>query len=508
MFGYRLEELLDRPIELLVPERFRADHVAKRDGYFAAPRVRPMGRGLDLFGLRKDGHEVPVEISLSPLEANGRTFVVSTIRDISERKRADVQLRNMEKRYRTLVEGIPAVTFMASLGEGANERELYVSPQVEELLGFTQKEWLENPILWFTQLHPDDRNRWHEEFARTCSTGERFRSVYRFIARDDRVVWVHGEVQVVKDDDGRPLFLQGVAFDITGIKQAEEDLRALNQTLEQRVAERTQALEARTHELERSNKELEEFAGVAAHDLKAPLSTMNSHMPRLAAAFRVVADGLGELEPSMSREVQKMVLAGQDGRLHAEVNDSLQRSLKAAKRMQTLIDDLLDYAKVKTEGKELTPTSCAEAVAMAVASLEARIEDCAAEVTYDDRLPTVMADRSQLVQLLENLIGNALKYRGDEPPRIRVSAARQESDWAISIQDNGIGIDPNPKHDFLAKIFKLGVESRLHGRDKYPGSGIGLSTCKKIVERHGGRIWAESAGLNLGTTITFTMPAG
>ena len=179
-----------------------------------------------------------------PLRTDAELLIVASIRDVSERKKAEAQFRKMEARYRTLVEEIPAVTFMAALDEGRNE--LYVSPQIEALLGFSQKEWLDNPVLWYTQLHPDDRLRWHIEFAHTCATGDPFRSVYRFIARDGRTVWVHGEAKVVRDDDdGRPLFLQGVAFDLTGVKQAEEDLKHLNRTLEQRVAEGTAMAEQR-----------------------------------------------------------------------------------------------------------------------------------------------------------------------------------------------------------------------------------------------------------------------
>ena len=133
--------------------------------------------------------------------------------------RAEDRLRAAEIRYRTLVEQIPAVTFLAVLGEGENE--VYVSPHIEALLGFTQQEWLENPFLWYQQLHPDDRALWNEEFARGCRTGGPFHAECRFLTRDGRVVWVRGEARVVRDPVGRPLFLQGVAFDITTSKNAE-----------------------------------------------------------------------------------------------------------------------------------------------------------------------------------------------------------------------------------------------------------------------------------------------
>jgi PAS domain S-box-containing protein len=146
LFGYRREEMLGHLVELLVPERWREKHVADRDGYFHKPRARPMSVNLDLAARRKDGREIPVEISLSPLRCGEQTFVVSTIRDISERRRGEARLRKLEARYRTLVEGIPAVTFMAALDEAGNERELYVSPQIEVLLGFSQKEWADRGL--------------------------------------------------------------------------------------------------------------------------------------------------------------------------------------------------------------------------------------------------------------------------------------------------------------------------------------------------------------------------
>jgi len=214
MFGYQRSELVGYPIEILIPERSRGKHIQKRKDYFTAPQPRAMGIGLELTGRRKDGTEFPVEISLSPLQAQEGVFATSVIRDLSQRKRA-------EAKFRTLVENIPAVTFIAPLDESIPE--LYVSPQIEALLGFTKEEWLEDPVLWHRQLHPDDSARWNAEFAPTCNAGRPFRSVYRFIAKDGRVVWVHGAANIVRDSDGQPLFLQGVAFDVTAIKEAEAE---------------------------------------------------------------------------------------------------------------------------------------------------------------------------------------------------------------------------------------------------------------------------------------------
>src|SRR5881275_2842293 len=164
---------------------------------------------------------------MSPIEAAPSSAAMAQpsvgISRSLEPQPVETRLRLAEARYRTLVEQMPVVTFLAALDGGVNE--LYVSPQIEALLGFSQKEWLEDPVLWYTQLHPEDRERWQAEFARTCTTGVDFCAEYRFLARDGRVVWVHGECQVVRDEAGRPLFLQGIAYDITQRKEAEEVLR-------------------------------------------------------------------------------------------------------------------------------------------------------------------------------------------------------------------------------------------------------------------------------------------
>jgi PAS domain S-box-containing protein len=472
LFGYGRAELLGRPVELLVPERFRATHVGQRERFFADARIRPMGENLDLWGRRRDGSEFPVEISLSPMRTPTGLLVTTTVRDISVRRHAEIQLRHAEARYQTLVEEIPAVTFMAALDESAAQiSELYVSPQIETLLGFTQKEWLEDPVLWYKQLHPDDRERWHVEFARTCSTGEAFESIYRFIARDGRVVWVHGYAKVVRDRDGRPLFLQGGAFDITQRKQAEEATAQLNQTLARRVAEAMAEADQRAHELARSNEALDQFAYIASHDLREPLRTMMRYLQLLERQHAAALD--------------------------ESAREYITKTITGARQMNQLISDLHTHSRLGRQG-EFVPVDCAAVLAEACGNLRAALEESRAVVTADP-LPTIRAVRSELVLLFQNLVQNAVKFRAKHAPTIHIGARRQDAHWLLWVEDNGIGIEPQ----YLERIF--GIGERLHGR-RIPGTGFGLANCRKIVEHHGGVIWAESQP-DAGSKFLFTLPA-
>jgi light-regulated signal transduction histidine kinase (bacteriophytochrome) len=188
------------------------------------------------------------------------------------------------------------------------------------------------------------------------------------------------------------------------------------------------------------------------------------------------------------------------GRLDATADEFIAYAVDGANRMQTLINDLLAYSRVGTRGKEFEPTDCTAVLNLALANLEAAIEESGAVVSHDS-LPTVMADKWQIAQLLQNLIGNAIKYHGEAPPRVHVSAEQKENDWVFSVRDNGIGIDPQ----YAERIFV--IFQRLHTRDEYPGTGIGLAICKKIVERHGGRVRVESR-VGTGSTFYFTIPIG
>lgn len=472
LFGYQRDELLGRPIEILIPEQFRSNHVGKRKGYFVKPETRAMGASQQqLFGRRKDGTDFPVDISLSPLRTERGIFATSVIRDISQRKRD-------EAKFRTLVENIPAVTFIAPLDESAPE--LYVSPQIEQLLGFSQKEWLEDPVLWHRQLHPEDRERWNRQFAPTCASGEPFDSVYRFVSKDGRIVWVHGSASVVRDADGMPSFLQGVAFDITTIREAEqalreaqEDLRRSNADLEGRVQERTEELAQSMAELQEKTGELEQFAYVASHDLREPLRSLVNFPEKLQKTY--------------------------GSKLDTQFDDWIGKTIAGATRMRRLIEDLSLYSRAVRSDQKFQLLNANVSAGEACSNLQAAIEESGADVILAD-LPNVMGNRELLILLFQNLIGNAVKFRdANRPVRVEVGAQRQDDEWCFSVRDNGIGIETK----FLTRIFGLG--ERLHSTKQYAGTGFGLAICEKIVARHGGRIWVESEP-DRGSTFFFTMP--
>jgi light-regulated signal transduction histidine kinase (bacteriophytochrome) len=261
---------------------------------------------------------------------------------------------------------------------------------------------------------------------------------------------------VLRDASGDPIGIIGVVRDVTERKQRERELKRL------------------MARLERSNKELEQFAYVASHDLQEPL--------RMVASFTEL---LGERYK---------------GQLDAKADRFINYAVDGATRMQRQINDLLTYSRVTTRGKPFTVVDCNTTLSKALVNLHAAIDESGATVASDE-LPTLTGDGSQLVQLFQNLIGNAIKFRGEQVPRIHVSARQQESKWVFTVRDNGIGIE----RQYVERIFVM--FQRLNKRSQYPGTGIGLALCKRIVERHGGNIWVESAP-GEGSEFYFSLPEG
>jgi PAS domain S-box-containing protein len=454
MYGYeRAEEILGTKLADLLPRS-----VPENVGYLRA--VVRSGYRLTDAELREvvgDGRVRYFLKNVTGIVEDGLLVRAwGTQRDVTEKKEAERKFREAEARFRTLVEQVPAVIYIDSDDEVSSA--IYMSPQVEEMLGYTPDEWLEDPELWVKVLHPDDRERVLAEDARVDETGGPFSVEYRMIAKDGRAVWVRDEAVLVRDDEGTPLFWQGVFIDVTERKEAEE-----------RQAELVE-------ELRRSNAELEQFAYVASHDLQEPLRMVASYTQLLARRYK--------------------------GKLGEDADEFIEYAVDGANRMQTLINDLLTYSRVGTRGRQLVPTNTQDAFEAACANLRTAIEESGAEVTSDE-LPTVMGDQIQLVQLFQNLIGNAIKFRKEDPEPAKVHVGvelSREREWLFWVRDNGIGLE----EQYAERIFR--IFQRLHGKGEYSGTGIGLAVCKKIVERHGGRIWAKSSP-GEGSTFYFTLRA-
>jgi PAS domain S-box-containing protein len=356
-------------------------------------------------------------------------------------------LRASEHKYRTLIENLPQKIFTKdrnSVCVSCNEnyaRDLGISS--EEFAGKTDYDFFPRDLA--DKYRADDR--------RILETGLPETLEERYIHKG-REVWVETVKTPIKDDQGKPIGILGIFSDITERKQAREKL------------------ERYARELERSNADLEQFAYVASHDLQEPLRMVSGYTQLLARRYK--------------------------GRLDDEADEFIAFAVDGANRMQRLINDLLTYSRVNTRGNPLHLTDAAEALAKARLQLSAAIEECNALVT-NDRLPMLMADGRQLAQLLQNLIGNALKFRGKEPPHVHISVERNATEWIFSVRDNGIGIDPE-YHERIFEIFQ-----RLHRHDEYPGTGIGLALCRRIVQRHGGKIWVESEP-GKGSTFRFSIP--
>jgi two-component system, chemotaxis family, sensor kinase Cph1 len=269
-------------------------------------------------------------------------------------------------------------------------------------------------------------------------------------------VWVDIAIALVRDVFGTPLYEIAVFDDITERKRAEA------------------ALQAAHEELKRSNAELEQFAYVASHDLQEPLRMVASYTQLLGRRY--------------------------DAKLDADGREFMSYIVDGATRMKQLIEDLLAYSRVGTKGQDFRPVAVEGALRKALFNLRLAIEEAGAVVTYD-ALPTVSADEAQVVQLLQNLIGNALKFRSASVPRIHVGITASADEFTFEVRDNGIGIEPQ----YYERIFM--VFQRLHNKGEYPGTGIGLAICKKVVERHGGRIWVTSRP-GEGSSFHFTLRRG
>ena len=449
-FGYRRDELLGQKVTNIIPEGFAERLIA--DGLRSAEEAlaQQIGTGIELTARRKDASEFPMELMLSPLGSEDGILVTAAIRDISVRKAGETHLAQMESRYRGLLEAAPdAMVVVDQRGE-----IVLLNLQAEKKFGYRRDELLGQKV---TNIIP-------EGFAeRLIADG--LRSAEEALAQQIGT----GIELTARRKDGSE-FPMELMLSPLGSAGGILVTAAIRDITTRRIAEAL--LLQKVEELYRSNEELQQFAYIASHDLQEPLRMIASYTALISRRYK--------------------------GKLDTDADEFIAFAVDGARRMQRLIQDLLAYSRVGSRGGDLFPTSSEEALGQAIRNLRGAIEESGAQVTHDP-LPFVLADEMQLIQLFQNLVGNAVKYRGAGTPAIHVGVVPAEGKkWQFSVRDNGLGIEPQ----YFVRIF--GMFQRLHKRDEFAGTGIGLAICKKIVERHGGAISVESE-LGEGSTFLFQM---
>ena len=408
---------------------------------------------------------LPVQLSLSPVRSEGMDCAVTVITDLTEQKKSEealrrasetlevqvrertAQLKETEERYRSIIELSPDTIVIHSEG-----RYVFVNPAAVRLFGAEDpNEIVGKKVL--DLVHPNYRELVKEWIKCVEENKDRTPPI------EVKVLRLDGSAMEVESAAAPIIYMgksamQVIIRDITARKMAEEELHKL------------------TEELKRSNQDLMRFASAASHDLQEPLRGIEGFIKLLEKRYK--------------------------GKLDEKADEYIDYVVDDVKRMQMLIQDLLEYSRLSAKGKVFSPANCSVVLEQALSNLRSAIEESGAAVTHD-LLPTVMGDDAQLIRLFQNLIGNAIKFRSLEPVKIHVSAKREGDEWIFSVLDTGIGINPEQAE----RIFI--IFERLHTRQEYSGTGIGLAICKRIVERHGGHIWVESEP-GTGATFFFTIP--
>jgi PAS domain S-box-containing protein len=450
LFGYTAQELLGQPVEILIPEGARKDHASHRDVYSRSPRARPMGVGMELSGRRKDGSEFPVEISLSPLETPEGTLVTSAIRDITDRKKAELK-------FRALLEAAPdAMVIVDQFG-----KIVLANAQTEKLFGYTRQEILGQPV---ELLMPQAARKRHEVHRGAYNQAPRTRPIHSGLdltgrRKDGSEFPAEISLSPLQTPEGT--FVTSAVRDITERKNAEA-IRARH------AAELAQA----NRELAETNKELESFSYSVSHDLRAPLRHIDGFSRILAEEYKT--------------------------RLDSDGQHYLQRIVDGAQQMGRLVDDLLKLSRVGRQEAEYRLVDLNDVVE----GVQANLGEDAGERGIDWRIapmPAVECDPGLIKQVFTNLMANSVKFTAKrEHAVIEVGCTEQDGERVFYVRDNGVGFDLK----YADKLF--GVFQRLHRQEEFEGTGVGLATVQRIIHKHGGRIWVNSAP-DQGATFYFTL---
>lgn len=553
LFGYERRDLIGRSIEELVPERVRAAHTRYRDEFLAAPSPRPMGAGRELFGRRKDGTEVAIEIGLTPVETSRGQYVLAAIIDITERRQA-------EEGFRTVVEAAPSAMVMVDPAG----RITLVNRTTEKLFKYPRAELLGQSIeILVPERHRASHPTWVEQFFREPQVRPVGAGRELYGRRSDGVEFpIEIGLNPIRTAEG--LSTLASVTDISERKRADaaqSRLAAIVQSSDDAIVSRDMngsisswnrgatelfgysAEEVLGHSVQLLDPERgspppidEEEGPLTRHFEASALRKDGSRLP-VSVRWSPLRDSEAELQgySMVARDISEQkqrdaelrrsnqelehfayvashdlqeplrmvvnyteLLAERYGdQLDERAHRYIQHASDGARRMQRLVSDLLSYSRVNSQGRGLTSVDAAVALREVVSSLRSQLSRAGASLDIGE-LPRVMGDEIQLRQLFQNLLTNSLKFRGAEPLRIAVQAAPRGEEWEFSVTDNGIGMEMK----YAERIFQM--FQRLHEPGKYEGSGIGLAIAKRIVERHGGTLSVESEP-GAGATFYFTL---
>jgi|GEM_PF-1572949 len=470
-FGWSKEEIIGRKIvDTILPQSYRTGFLTGMQQFLQLGVSSFLNTRMELKGLNKQGYEFPVELIISSLTAGDSITFHAFIHDITQRKLQQQTLGEAESRLRRLTSSISDCLWSAHVNSKGKLQYTYFSPVIENLAGRGAEAILAEKRQWRSIVHPDDQGK--IENAVTCILSNRVIDTtiqYRIVLADGSIKWVEDKISVENESlqcsmdvhaaklkpSKDAIKINGVISDITKRKEAEKALKIASQ------------------ELSRSNTDLEQFAYVASHDLQEPLRKLTNFTGLFLEKYGGTIDDVGR-------------------RYLNYVSDG-------AMRMNILIDDLLAYSRIGRQNDSGSALSLDEVLRDVLNEQRDSIRKFCVSVELDP-LPSIKFARTEAYQLFSNLISNAIKFRRDDvPPRISIKCQRSENCWQFTVSDNGIGLNEEYKEEVFV-IFR-----RLHSRAKYPGTGIGLAICKKIVERHGGKISIISAVGN-GTSVHFTLP--
>jgi PAS domain S-box-containing protein len=443
LFGYTAAEAIGKSVaELLIP----ADRQQEEPGILARLRRGDRVDHFETVRRRKDGTLLDISLTISPVkDSQGRIIGASKIaRDITDRKRAEADLLASERKFRQLADAMPQIVWTAQ----PDGRVDYYNERWYEFTAFSRENFGDES--WLLIVHPEDRKSCYEAWYESVRSGNPYGTQYRFWDRQEkRWRWFMGRALPIHDPNGQIVKWFGSCTDIDEQKRVEDELRRVNQDLEQ-------------------------FAYSASHDLQEPLRSVKIYSELLVKRYGDKLDGQA-----------------------FEFIDYLRTG---ASRMEMLVRDLLAYTQIAKLSPADEAADANQALAVALANLGGAIEESRATVTSDP-LPPVTIHTPHLTQLFQNLIGNAIKYRTPErAPAVHLSSECRDGSWVFSVRDNGIGVDPAYKEHIF------GLFKRLHSNEEYSGTGIGLALCHRIVDRYRGRIWVESEP-GRGSTFFFSIPA-